>query len=89
VEEALALKGWKLTHILNTHHHLDHTGGNDELKKRHGCKVVGLALPCFRSVTCICTKAHHVQSRAPRARDRAVTPGYQIAFTWTILAAIS
>lgn len=41
IEEALALKGWKLTHILNTHHHWDHTGGNEELKKRHGCKVVG------------------------------------------------
>ena len=41
IEEALALKGWKLTHILNTHHHHDHTGGNDELKRRHGCVVVG------------------------------------------------
>ena len=33
--------GWKLTHILNTHWHGDHTGGNDELKRRHGCVVVG------------------------------------------------
>ncbi len=28
IERALAEKGWKLTHILNTHHHNDHTGGN-------------------------------------------------------------
>ena len=26
-------RGWKLTHILNTHHHLDHTGGNVALKE--------------------------------------------------------
>ena len=29
---ALAEKGWTLTHILNTHHHNDHTGGNLELQ---------------------------------------------------------
>lgn len=36
-----ALKGRKLTHILNTHHHLDHTGGNIPLKEETGAKVVG------------------------------------------------
>jgi len=33
----------KLTHILNTHHHWDHTGGNLELKQRFGCQIVGAA----------------------------------------------
>jgi hydroxyacylglutathione hydrolase len=33
--------GWSLTHIINTHHHNDHTGGNLELKKKYGCEVVG------------------------------------------------
>ena len=28
----LTNRGWKLTHIFNTHHHFDHTGGNLELK---------------------------------------------------------
>ncbi len=32
-----------LTHILNTHHHWDHTGGNLELKTRFGCTIVGAA----------------------------------------------
>lgn len=41
VLEALAEKGWTLTHILNTHHHADHTGGNMELKKQTGCVIVG------------------------------------------------
>jgi len=33
----------RLTHILNTHHHWDHTGGNLELKDQFGCIVVGAA----------------------------------------------
>jgi hydroxyacylglutathione hydrolase len=36
-----ALAGRKLTHILNTHHHFDHTGGNVPLKEEFGAKVVG------------------------------------------------
>jgi hydroxyacylglutathione hydrolase len=37
----LAETGWRLTHILNTHHHVDHTGGNAELKQATGCTIVG------------------------------------------------
>jgi hydroxyacylglutathione hydrolase len=37
----LRAKGWRLTHILNTHHHGDHTGGNVELKHATGAQVVG------------------------------------------------
>ena len=37
----LESRGWRLTHILNTHHHADHAGGNLELKKRTGCTIVG------------------------------------------------
>lgn len=33
--------GWTLTHVLNTHHHADHTGGNNELKSRYGCEIIG------------------------------------------------
>ncbi|MEQ8250839.1 MAG: hydroxyacylglutathione hydrolase [Oceanibaculum nanhaiense] len=38
---ALEQKGWRLTHILNTHHHADHTGGNLALKQATGCTIVG------------------------------------------------
>ena len=41
IEAALAEKGWKLTHILNTHHHFDHAGGNEALKSKTGCQIVG------------------------------------------------
>jgi hydroxyacylglutathione hydrolase len=33
--------GWRLTHILNTHHHGDHVGGNGELKATTGATIVG------------------------------------------------
>jgi len=32
---------WKITHILNTHHHGDHVGGNREIKQATGCTIVG------------------------------------------------
>jgi len=41
VTTALAARGWRLTHILNTHHHLDHTGGNLALKQATAAVVVG------------------------------------------------
>ena len=43
VLRALEEKGWKLTHILNTHHHGDHVGGNLELKRKTGCAIVAMA----------------------------------------------
>lgn len=39
--KALDERGWTLTHILNTHHHFDHAGGNAELKAKTGCTIVG------------------------------------------------
>ena len=41
VLDALKQRGWKLTHVINTHHHPDHTGGNLELKAATGAIVVG------------------------------------------------
>ena len=41
VKRALAARGLRLTHILNTHHHFDHTGGNVPLKEEFGAAVVG------------------------------------------------
>jgi hydroxyacylglutathione hydrolase len=31
----------KLKYILNTHHHYDHVGGNERLKKEFGSKIIG------------------------------------------------
>ncbi len=40
---AAAAKGWEISHVLNTHHHWDHTGGNLEIQRATGCTVVGPA----------------------------------------------
>ncbi len=40
VLDALDQNGWRLTYILNTHHHGDHVGGNLELKQKTGCTVI-------------------------------------------------
>jgi len=41
IKAALAKKGWKLTHILTTHYHWDHTDGNLALKEETNCTIVG------------------------------------------------
>jgi hydroxyacylglutathione hydrolase len=40
IEAALKANGWKLTDILVTHHHADHTDGILELKEKYKCRVV-------------------------------------------------
>ncbi|UTW58396.1 hydroxyacylglutathione hydrolase [Kordiimonas sp. SCSIO 12603] len=44
VIEALEKRGWQLTHIINTHHHWDHTGANLVLKEKYNATVVGAAI---------------------------------------------
>ena len=48
IEAALEEKGWQLTHILNTHHHFDHAGGNEALKQRWNCTIVAAASDAHR-----------------------------------------
>jgi hydroxyacylglutathione hydrolase len=43
VEAALKAAGWKLTDILVTHHHADHTDGILALKEKYKCRVVAPA----------------------------------------------
>lgn len=39
--DALDRQGWRLDFIFNTHWHRDHAGGNQALKDRTGCVIVG------------------------------------------------
>lgn len=41
VRKAMADTGWRITHILTTHHHADHTDGNLALKSETGCRIIG------------------------------------------------
>ena len=43
INNGLTEKGWELTHILNTHHHTDHTEANLQLKEQWACTIVGAA----------------------------------------------
>ena len=40
VLDRLQKNGWQLTYIWNTHHHSDHVGGNLQIKKQTGCKII-------------------------------------------------
>ena len=48
IKSALTKHGWRLTHILTTHHHGDHTGANLPLKTVTGCTIVGPAAEANR-----------------------------------------
>ena len=48
VSDFLDRKGFSLDFIFNTHHHLDHTGGNRELKKQWNCQIYGFEGDSFR-----------------------------------------
>ena len=41
VVNVLQNRGIDLNFILNTHHHQDHVGGNQELKEIYNCKIIG------------------------------------------------
>jgi hydroxyacylglutathione hydrolase len=38
--QAAKAAGWNITHILNTHEHRDHTGGNAALAQQTGAKII-------------------------------------------------
>ena len=40
---AAAHRGWRISHIWNTHWHDDHVGGNLEIKAATGCKIIAPA----------------------------------------------
>jgi hydroxyacylglutathione hydrolase len=41
IDSFIKKKFKKIDYILNTHHHLDHTGGNLELQKKYKVKIIG------------------------------------------------
>jgi hydroxyacylglutathione hydrolase len=41
ISAALTRRGWRLTHILVTHHHTDHVAGIEELKAASHARVIG------------------------------------------------
>ena len=46
--DALARRGWRLSHIFTTHHHNDHVEANLALKDRFGVEIIGPAREAAR-----------------------------------------
>ena len=46
--QELQQRGWQLSHIFNTHHHYDHVPGNELLKERSGCTIIGAKIDAPR-----------------------------------------
>lgn len=40
IDKQLKLNNWNLSTILNTHHHWDHVGGNEQLKELYDCEII-------------------------------------------------
>jgi hydroxyacylglutathione hydrolase len=43
IARAATERGWKLTHVLVTHHHWDHTAGLADLRREFGAQIIGPA----------------------------------------------
>ncbi|GAA3091266.1 hydroxyacylglutathione hydrolase [Rhizobium viscosum] len=41
VEAAAVRRGWSITHVFTTHHHIDHVEGNLALKEQYGLEIIG------------------------------------------------
>lgn len=48
IAAALQARGWRLSHVLITHHHYDHIDGLSELLQEHPAKVIGAAADAHR-----------------------------------------
>jgi hydroxyacylglutathione hydrolase len=77
ISAQLAAAGWKLTHILVTHHHFDHVEGLAELKAAHGCQVIG---PDNSAIAGIDRKVRHgdVLKLANDKVNVIATPGHTL-----------
>jgi hydroxyacylglutathione hydrolase len=77
VEAALQKTGWRLTDILVTHHHNDHTAGIGDLKARHKCRVVAPRAEATRIAHVDETVAEGDTVRVGRLEGRVIdTPGH-------------
>ena len=77
IEEALKATGWKLTDILVTHHHADHTAGIAALKEKYKCRVVAPARKPTRSRRSIRPCARATRCRWASCRASVIeTPGH-------------
>jgi hydroxyacylglutathione hydrolase len=77
VEAALKKTGWRLTDILVTHHHGDHTAGIGELKAHHHCRVTAPRREAQRIAHVDATAAEGESVKVGSLQGRVLdTPGH-------------
>src|SRR5437667_10917587 len=88
VEAALQDTGWRLSDILVTHHHADHTGGIAELKQNHRYRVVAPHGEAARIPLVDATVRENDEVRVGSLRGRVLeTPGHTAGHTSDVLPA--
>ena len=79
IQNALEEKNWSLTHIINTHHHYDHAGGNLELKNITDCHIIGPEADQSRIPGIDQTIAHEEEFQFGEHKVKAFhTPGHTL-----------
>jgi len=79
IQNALEEKNWSLTHIINTHHHYDHAGGNLELKDITDCRIIGPEADQSRIPGIDQTIAHEEEFQFGEHKVKAFhTPGHTL-----------
>lgn len=75
--DALARRGWTLSHIFTTHHHQDHVEANGALKARFGATIIG---PAHEAIPGLDRKVEDGDSFtfAGRPVDVILTPGHTL-----------
>ena len=70
-------RGWTITQVWNTHHHWDHTGGNQAIKDATGCTVSGPAAEDIKARDVALSEGSvlHIGSHAGRAME---IPGHTL-----------
>jgi hydroxyacylglutathione hydrolase len=71
--------GWKITHIVNTHEHIDHTGGNEAMRAATGAKICAHYLAPIANIDIPLRGDHTLQIGQTVKLVVLDTPGHTLA----------
>jgi hydroxyacylglutathione hydrolase len=71
--------GWQITHIVNTHEHIDHTGGNEAMRAATGAKLCAHYLAPIAGVDILLRADHSLQIGQTVKLIALDTPGHTLS----------